>query len=267
MNITNLFKLLTEKYSLKLVQNSYDIEQLKEVRQKVLLPKYEAQTHIEDIDKFLYNQDDEQSFIYILVHNPTKKPVGTIRIFFINNKTPIQKLPMQIYGGVDDIDYYTQEKPICEISRLALIKDLPKDNDNISALKLRTMLTIGLQSAIAINMYMYDYKMVFSIMEPSLYRLLHRYGINFEAIGKEVDYFGPRIPHAIDRIKLMSEADKTLWQIALHYLKQLAQNPKEFITYIDNHPYLDIQELNLDRLQNIFKQNANTSVDDLLSVI
>jgi N-acyl amino acid synthase of PEP-CTERM/exosortase system len=265
MNITNMHDLLTKEYYLKLVQNDDDIAQLKEVRKKVLLPAYDKHVHIEDVDEFLYNKDDEQSFNYILVHRKTNKPVGTIRIFFINDKTPIQQMPMQMYGGVDDIEDYTKDKPICEISRLALIKDLP--TSDISTLSLRTSLTIGLQSAIAINMYMYDYKIVFSIMKPSLYQLLYRYGINFKAIGKEVNYFGPRIPHAINRVKLMQEADEILWSIALYYLKELANNPIEFIHYIDNHPYLNLNELNLEKLKKLFQQNQNPSVVELLKGI
>jgi N-acyl amino acid synthase of PEP-CTERM/exosortase system len=264
MNNTEIFNLLTKEYSLKLVTNNDDIKKLKEIRQKVLLPAYEKHTHIEDIDKFLYNQDDEQSFIYILIHNTTQKPVGTIRVFFINDKTPIKQLPMQMYGGVSDIDSYMQTYPVCEISRLALIKDLPS-YPKLSALKHRTILTIGLQSAIAINMYLYGYTTVFSIMEPALYRLLSRYGINFKPIGQEVDYFGPRIPHAIPRDKLMREADKTLWEIALFYLKKLAQNPDEFIEYINNHPYLDIDELYIQKLIDTISNNPDITVDKLLA--
>ncbi|MEO1953885.1 MAG: hypothetical protein ABGW74_04200, partial [Campylobacterales bacterium] len=68
MKDRKIFDLLTKEYSLKLVITKQDIDSLKEIRQKVLLPAYEKHTHIEDIDKFLYNQDDEQSFIYILIH-------------------------------------------------------------------------------------------------------------------------------------------------------------------------------------------------------
>ena len=265
MKNLEIFDLLTTEYYLKLVTTQQDIVFLKEIRQKVLLPAYEKHTHIEDIDKFLYNQDDEQSFIYILIHNTTQKPVGTIRVFFINNKTPIKQLPIQMYGGVSDIDNYMQTYPVCEISRLALIKDLPP-YPKLSALKHRTILTIGLQSAIAINMYLYGYTTVFSIMEPALYRLLSRYGIDFKPIGQEVDYFGPRIPHAIPRDKLMREADKTLWEIALFYLKELAQNPDAFIEYINNHPYLTIDNIYIDKLIDTINKHPDISVDKLLEL-
>jgi len=259
-------ELLTNEYQIKLVITHKDIEDLKEVRYKVLVPAYEKYQKISNIDSFLYNHDDNQSFVYILIHTPTQKPIGTIRVFFINDKTPIKRIPLQIYGGADDIDMYTNQKPICEVSRLALIRDLPP-HPNLSSLKLRTILTIGLQAAIAINMYIYDYKMVFSSMAPSLYRLLHRYGVNFEPVGKEIDYFGPRIPHAIPRDKLMKEADKTLWQIAMFYLKDLATNPNAFIKFINDHPYLDIEDINLNQLIDLYQNNPNPTISELLDSV
>jgi N-acyl-L-homoserine lactone synthetase len=266
MNITDLYDLLTKEYYLKLVQNDDDIAQLKEVRKKVLLPAYDKRTHIEDVDEFIYNQDDEQSFNYILVHRKTNKAVGTIRIFFINDKTPIQQLPMQMYGGVDDIEDYTKDKPICEISRLALIKDLPSYKD-IPALSLRTSLTMGLFIALGINIILYSYKKIYTINEPSLSRMVRRQGVEFQVIGKEVNYFGRRIPYIINYETLIKNSNKTIEELTLYYLKEIISNPTELIQYIDKHPYLELDELNLNKLKAFFQQNPNPSAVDLLKWI
>ena len=263
MQDKKIFDLLTKEYTLKLVITKQDIEFLKEVRTKVLLPAYEKHTHIEDIDKFLYNQDDKQSFIYILIHNETQKPVGTIRMFFINDKSPIKQLPMQMYGGVDDIDEYTKHKPICEISRLALIKDLPK-HQTLSALSLRTSLTMGLFVALGINIFLYPYQYIFSIMEPALFRIIRKHGVLFDPIGKSVDYFGPRIPHAIQRDTLIYKSKPIIGYITLYYLKNLALNPNEFIEYINNHPYIDKDDILINKLIEIINNNPDITVDGLL---
>jgi hypothetical protein len=146
---------------------------------------------------YLFSQDDEQSFIYLLKHNATGKYVGTVRVFFINSHTPIQKLPMQKDGHIQDIDHLMQVLPIVEISRGTLIQDLPHCND-LSALQLRTILTYGLMIATRINFILYPNSMVFSIMESSLHYILKRQGVNFEQISDTVNYYGQRTPYAIE---------------------------------------------------------------------
>jgi N-acyl amino acid synthase of PEP-CTERM/exosortase system len=266
MHDEQILNLLTQEYSLRLVITQQDIELLKEVRTKILVPIYERYTQIENVDELLYNQDDEQSFVYILIHNQTQKPVGTIRIFFINDKTPIQQLPMQTHGGVTNIDIYTKHKPICEITRLALIKDLPTHKD-LSALSLRTTLTMGLFVALGMNILLYKYKSIFSIMEPSLFRIIRRHGILFEPIGETVDYFGKRIPHIITRQNLMDNANPIIGHVTLHYLKQLVVHSDEFISYIDKHPYLDRDKMHIDKLIDILQNKPDITIDELLKLM
>jgi len=76
------FHLLTREYSLILATDDKDIEAVKTIRRKTLLPVYQDLADIQDEEHFLYNQDDEQSFIYLLRHNPSQEDVGTIRVEF-----------------------------------------------------------------------------------------------------------------------------------------------------------------------------------------
>jgi len=259
-----IFHLLTQEYSLKLATKEDDFDSVKSIRKEILLAKYQSKMLIEDEEKFLFNEDDEQSFIYLLRHNKTQRDVGTIRLFFVNPKTPCQELPMQKYGNVKNITEHTETLPICEVSRLALLNTLP-EHPSFSALQLRTSLTIGLMSTIGINIFLYPYKNVFSIMDPSLHRILRRQGINFEAIGEAVDYYGMAVPYAIERRKLIQESKEILTKLTQYYLNKITENPKCLYEFIQNNPYLNHDETKLDKICHCFKQHGESIPLSLLS--
>lgn len=248
--------LLTQEYTLVLATSKEDILAVKKIRKEILLSKYKNFATIEDEDLFLFNKDDEQSFIYLLLHNATQTFVGTIRVFFANASTPIQELPMQKDGHVEGIEYLTKDLPICEVSRLALSNTLPGYKD-LSALRLRTYLTMGLMSTIGINIFLYKYTNIFSIMEPSLHRILTRQGVNFKSIGEVVDYYGMRMPYAIEREKLIGESKNILGEVTLFYLKELCQNSENFWQFIDNNPYLEHSDIQLDRICQLFEEHGD----------
>lgn len=256
MSNEEVFHLLTKEFSLVLATSEEDLLSVKEIRREILLSKYQNFATIEDEDLFLFNKDDEQSFIYLLRHNTTQTYIGTIRVFFVNSSTPIQELPMQKDGHVEGIEYFTKDLPICEISRLALSNTLPEYKD-LSALRLRTYLTMGLMSTIGINIFLYKYTNVFSIMEPALHRILTRQGVNFKSIGEVVDYYGMRMPYAIEREKLIDESKNILGQLTLFYLKELCQNSEKFWQFIDNNSYLEHSDIQLDRICQLFEEHGD----------
>jgi len=235
-----------------------DIALVKEVRQKTLLPVYQHHAEIKDEDRFLYNKDDEQSFIYLLRHNPSGEYVGTIRVFFVNHRTPIQKVPMQMYGHVEGVEPLVAQHPVCEISRLALASDLPAYK-NLSSLRLRTYLTMGLMSTIGTNLFLYHYQHIFSIMEPSLRRLLKRQGIDFHPIGPAVEYYGMRIPHSAKREGLIIGANEILDELILFYLKKHCQEKELILKFIDNHPYLERSDIHLNRICELFEKHGEAA--------
>ena len=256
MSNEEVFYLLTKEFSLVLATSKEDLLSVKEIRREILLSKYQNFATIEDEDLFLFNKDDEQSFIYLLRHNTTQTYIGTIRVFFINSSTPIQEMPMQKDGHVEDIKHFTKNLPICEVSRLALSNTLPEYKD-LSALRLRTYLTMGLMSTIGINIFLYKYTNVFSIMEPALHRILTRQGVNFKSIGEVVDYYGMRMPYAIEREKLIGESENILGQLTLFYLKKLCQNSDKFWQFIENNPYLEHSDIQLDRICQLFEEHGD----------
>ena len=248
--------LLTKEYSIVLASTEKEIEEVKKIRKEILLPKYQNFASIEDEDLFLFNKDDEQSFIYLLRHNPTQTFVGTIRVFFINGSTPVQALPMQKDGHVEEIDHLTIDRPICEVSRLALSANLSA-YEGFSTLQLRTYLSMALMAATRINFFLYHYSKIFAIMERSLQRILKRQNVIFEQIGDAVDYYGMRFPFVIKKENFLVAGEKTegpMGMITRYYLQELCKDPASLWQFIDNNPYLERSDIHIDRICQLFKE-------------
>lgn len=246
------FRILTQEYTLKLATTQEDFQTIKAVRAEVFAPKYNMSPELLESKGYLFSKDDEQSFLFLLQHVPSGRYVGTVRNFFINGKTPVRYMPMQKDGHVEGIEHLTQKLPIVEISRGALIQNLPI-HDTFSALQLRTILTYGLMIATRINFILYPYERVFSIMELSMHHILKRQKVNFEQIGEAVDYYGMRTPFAIERIKLLNETEEPMGKITRHYLKALCEDPEPFWQFIDANPYLERSDIRLETICRLFE--------------
>ncbi|HFQ61013.1 MAG TPA: hypothetical protein ENK39_01765 [Epsilonproteobacteria bacterium] len=255
MHSEDFFNLLTQEYSIKLATSPQDFQAVKEVRREVFSHKYNMTPTLLENKGYLFSKDDIQSFIYLLRHNTTNSYVGTVRLFFINGTTPLQKLPMQKDGNVKDnvIKNMMHTFPICEISRLALVNTLPRYKD-YSALRLRTYLAMLLMISTRLNLFLYHQNTIFAIMEPSLHLILKRQNVRFRQIGKPVEYYGIRTPFGIERKKLLQDTEETMGTITRHYLKELCQNPDSFWEFIDNNPYLERSDIQLDRICQLFKE-------------
>lgn len=240
-----------------LATNSEDLKIVKQIREEVFTSKYTQSSVFLDSIGLLFDKDDEQSFIYLLKHNATNRYVGTVRVFFINKHTPTQILPMQQTVKAAHIKSFLQKLPVVEISRAALVQNLPH-HEKYSALQLRTILSYGLMISTRIDFILYPSHMVFAIMENSSYRILTRQNVNFEQISEPVDSYGTqRTPYAIERKKLLIDTEETMGRITRYYLKKLCQNPKKFLQFIDNNPYLERSDIQLDKICQLFKEHGD----------
>jgi len=265
--LDNVLHLLTVEYSLILATSREHLQAVKAIRAEVFVSRLKISLAELESRNFLINEDDKQSFIYLLRHNETKKYVGSVRIIFINKHTPIQIMPMQRDGKVDGIEYLTKELPICEISRLALIKSLPEHKD-LSMSQLRTLLSMSLMSATRINFFLYHYSKIFAIMERSLHLILKRQSVAFEPIGDAVDYYGVRFPYVItneDISRGMEKTEKSMGALTKYHLLELCKNPEPFWQFIDNNPYLERSDIHLDKISQVFNNyGEDVTMKDLL---
>ena len=251
--LDKVFHLLTVEYSLILATTPEHFQAVKEIRKDVIVNHY---PDVDETKKYIFSQDDKQSFIYLLRHNATKKYVGSVRIFFANDRTPSKKIPMEKDLHIKDIERLTQDLPICEVSRFALIHDQVK-HDHFSELQLRTYLSLALMCATRINVFLCHYTKMFAIMERSLYRILKRQSVFFEPIGDAIDFHGVRFPYVIKKEDFLIAGEKTegtMGQITSYYLKKLCDHPEDFWYFIDKHPYLERSDIQLDKICQHFKE-------------
>ncbi len=246
-------KLLIDEYRIVLAADEKDFQAVKEIRKKVFAPKYKMAVEMLEKKGYLFGPDDRQSFLYLLQHKATGQYVGSTRLFFVNPHTPGQLMPMQKDGNVKHIGQFTVTLPILEISRGSLVHDLPS-HQNLSGLLLRTSLTIGLMLATRINFILYPSSMIFTIIEPSLHRILKRQNVNFEKIGEAVEYYGMRTPFAIERKQLLRETEENMGDLTRHYLRELCADPEPFWRFIDQNPYLERSDMRLERVCQLFKE-------------
>jgi len=254
--LDNVLHLLTIEYSLILATTPEHFQALKEVRSDVFEHRYAQFPDLKKAKWFLFSKDDEQAFIYLLQHNETKKYVGSVRIFFVNENTPVQTIPMQRDCKVKDIETLTHDLPICEVSRLSLIHDQIEHND-FSELQLRTYLSLALMSATRLSFLLNDYEKMFAIMERSLHLILKRQSVAFTSIGDAVDYYGVRFPFVINKEDLslaIKKTEESMGKLTKHYLLKLCKNPEPFWKFIDNNPYLERSDIHLDKICQIFKE-------------
>ena len=237
-----------------LATSTEDIKIVKQIREEVYTAKYNKPIEFLNSIGVLFDEDDKQSFIYLLKHNATNKYIGTVRVFFMNKHTPSQKLPMQQTVKSENVKLFFKKLPVVEISRGALIRDLPH-HETFTALQLRTLLTYGLMVTTRINFLLYSSLTVFSIMENALYRILKRQDVNFEQIAEVVDSYGTkRTPFAIERKKLLQDTEENMGKVTRYYLKELCKNPEKFWDFIDNNPYLERSDIHLDKICKLFSE-------------
>ncbi len=251
--LDKVFYLLTEEYSLILAATQEDFQAVKKIRNDVIVNHY---PDIEETKEYIFSQDDEQSFTYLLQHNATKKYVGSVRVFFVNEHTPVEKIPMEKDLHIKNIENFTQNLPICEISRLALSNNQIKHKD-FSELRLRTYLSLALMSATRINFLLYHYSRIFAIMERSLHHILKRQSVAFEPIGDAIDFHGVRFPFVIKKEDLAIAIEKTegtMGQLTKYYLKELCKNPEPLWQFVDKNPYLERSDIQLDKICQYFKE-------------
>ena len=261
-----VFHLLTVEYSLLLATTQEHFQAVKDIRNDVIVNHY---PDVEETKKYVFGKDDEQSFIYLLQHNATKKYVGSVRIFFANEHTPSKKIPMEKDLHIKNIERLTQKLPICEVSRFALTHN-QIEHEYFSELQLRTYLSLALMCATRINALLYHYTKMFAIMERSLHRILKRQSVFFEPIGDAIDFHGMRFPFVITKEDFLIAGEKTegtMGKLTKYYLKELCNNPKPFWKFIDNNPYLERSDIHLDRICQLFKEYGdNVSMELLLGM-
>lgn len=255
MSNEDMLILLTQDYTLIHATTPHEFNNVKQLRKEVFSKKFNLSSSQLEKEGYLFNEEDEQSFLYLLKHNSSNTYVGSVRVFFINNKTPLKHLTMQSIGKVKNIEHLTQGLPLAEISRMCLKNTLPI-HEKYSVLQVRTCLAYALMVMTRINFFLYKPTNIFATMEPTLERILSRKDVCFTQISEPIEYYGTTIPYAVNRNDLLNATEESMGKVTRFYLKKLCENPRTFWKYIDTHPYLNRSDIEIERMTELLEQHG-----------
>lgn len=192
------------------------------------------------------DRHDRHSLHGIVRHRASGETMGTVRLVRGGSNAgdrrrfPIEHAYPEILSGNAIDDDILPRATTAEISRLAVSKAsqcrIPQrsESDQASVLarsgwhfngRCYPLVTFGLFVALTRLSVRNDITHWMAVMEPSLLRLLSRFGIQFQPIGGLIDYHGKRQPcyAEVDRIKLGVQCqEQPLFNLAEHQLESAA---------------------------------------------
>jgi N-acyl amino acid synthase of PEP-CTERM/exosortase system len=158
---------------------------------------------------------DPRSIHSILTHRTSGDAAATVRLVLSDADNPDQMFPIEQHCALDYPLWSAalrnfDRKEIAEISRFAVSKQFrrrhgepetthgvvnpfPVENINQER-RVLPQITLGLFQAIVRMSKDHEIKLWVAVMEPTLLRLLRRFGIYFTPVGEPVDYHGLRVP-------------------------------------------------------------------------
>lgn len=158
---------------------------------------------------------DHHSVHSLLFHRATGTTVATVRLVLANPCRPEARFPLETHLGryiyADPASFHRAPRAsVAEISRLAVSKQYrhrvgerqqtynvveePSAPDSRRGNRHHPHITLGLFKAIVQMSVANDVRFWCAAMEPTLMRLLSRFGIRFSPIGPLTEYYGLRQP-------------------------------------------------------------------------
>lgn len=196
---------------------------------------------------------DTHSVHCFVRHVSSNRMAGTVRL--ITSASNEQQLPIEKFcsHSITDLEFAPWQYPredICEISRLAVLKDFRRRQvddfagaatgainiESFSDTELRCFpyIAICLYLAAASTAFRTDKKHAYVMMEPRLARSMAFVGIKFKQLGAPIDYHGKRAPYYINRQMFLGE-------LSSGYKKLLASIERELEYSDKNRNLVELQ--------------------------
>ena len=152
---------------------------------------------------------DTHSRHAVLIHRPTARVVGCVRLILPYQGDQVHPLPLVTQLGPDERRRLSSHDPrsIAEISRYAVSKQFRRRSGeqlypdvealNLTAADARRLfphVSLGLLRAVGRLAAENRVTTLCAVMSPGLLRLLERFGLRFELLGPVIDYNGLRQP-------------------------------------------------------------------------
>lgn len=216
--MTNLYDTFHNSFRVQSATTPEQIEEAQRLRYQVYClenPFEDAAQHHSGRERDEYDARSAHSLVH---HHPSGFSAGVVRIVLPDDSDPAQPFPIEAHVG-EELDWSLPElralprSTTAEISRFAVSKTFKRriaESSNTAGVSdratyqdapdshdLRRLLphiTLGLFAGIVRMSADHGMTHWYAIMEPTLLRLLTRFGIRFQSIGPLVDYHGKRQP-------------------------------------------------------------------------
>lgn len=169
-------------------------------------------------DKLEKDEYDNRSLHAIVRHRTTGYPAGVVRLILPDQNDVTTPFPVELHCG-DLLDqqvikqFDVNRAHLAEVSRFAVSKNFkrrPGEEGTVAGVsstldyeerklledsrRIFPHISLGLIAMLFVMSQKHDVTHWYAVMEPSLSRLLTRFGINFTPLGPVVDYHGQRQP-------------------------------------------------------------------------
>lgn len=181
-----------------------------------------------ELDEF-----DERSAHYLIRHKPSNLYAATTRLILPNADALDAPFPMEVHCQLRErITESDRRKRLGETSRYAISKDFKRrvgESGTLAGVSDKTIvreydgqrktlphLSMALVACLMRASRLHGIKYWYAVMEPALFRMLQRFGINFTEIGSPVDYHGLRVPCMIALDEMLPSVKKTnypVWEL------------------------------------------------------
>jgi len=153
--------------------------------------QYEApEEHPEQLETDTF---DCRSIHSLIIDRANGAAIGTVRLILAEPESREASLPIQQICR-HPLPIELPRSRAAEISRFAVSKKMRKMADGTLPKDMKCLVVVGLMRAIVQMSLEHDITDCFAVMEPSLLRLLCRFGMYFAPLGLPVEYHGVRQP-------------------------------------------------------------------------
>ncbi|MGC2414036.1 MAG: PEP-CTERM/exosortase system-associated acyltransferase [Stellaceae bacterium] len=169
------------------------LDQVYRLRYQVYCVENSFEDSAEHLDGRETDAHDETAEHILLFHRNSGAAVGTTRVIMPSRVTGWRPLPIQLVLASGDRQAFDRlpVRQTAEVSRFAVSKKFRGEGYDQ---RLMRYITFGLMQGIVQTCIEYGITYIAAIMEPSLIRMLLRFGLEFEPIGEHVEYHGVRQP-------------------------------------------------------------------------
>lgn len=215
-------ELFNEYFEVKSADNQALIDESLRIRYQVYCVENVFEKPADPAQEKETDEYDIHSVHSIIHHKASSSTAATVRLVLPDPEDPSRPFPIEKFCGssLNNQETYLKDVPrhkIAEISRFAVSKDFKRrlneqgtiagvapdtnaypdikiDSDTKKITRMFPHISLGLFQGIVRQSAAHDIKYWYAVMEPSLLRLLSRFGIRFNLIGPIVDYHGKRQP-------------------------------------------------------------------------